>query len=149
MTQHTARIFAIVPGSTKPSCRQRVELVRRQVAGGQLAPGDTMPSVRDIAQALAINPMTVPKACGLPEMDGMLLRSRHQGMAGAASPAQANSAWRRQCPSAVPCTACWPATSSRSLSAAGWGCPCLAVPSLPSAMAMARPRSGWPLQPCP
>lgn len=91
MTHHTARIFNIVPGATEPIYRQLVEQARRQIAGGQLAPGDTMPSVRDVAQALAVNPMTVSKAYGLLEMDGVLDRRRGLGMVVAASGDQANS----------------------------------------------------------
>lgn len=91
MTQHTPQIFAIVPGSTEPIYRQLVEQARRQVAGGQLAPGDTMPSVRDLAQALAVNPMTVSKAYGLLEMEGVLHRRRGLGMEVAARPARART----------------------------------------------------------
>lgn len=91
MTHHTAQIFNIVPGATEPIYRQLVEQARRQIAGGQLAPGDTMPSVRDVAQALSVNTMTVSKAYGLLEMDGVLDRRRGLGMVVAASGDQANS----------------------------------------------------------
>lgn len=50
------------------------------VAGGQLSPGDVMPSVRDIAQSLAVNPMTVSKAWSLLESEGLLTRRRGLGM---------------------------------------------------------------------
>jgi GntR family transcriptional regulator len=91
MTQHSATLFSIAPGSTEPIYRQLVEQARRQVAGGQLAPGDTMPSVRELAQALAINPMTVSKAYGLLELEGLLHRRRGLGMEVAARPAKASS----------------------------------------------------------
>lgn len=80
MTTHTASLFSIATGSADPIYRQLVEQVRRLVAAGQLAPGDAMPSVREIAQALALNPMTVSKAYGLLEMDGVLSRRRGLGM---------------------------------------------------------------------
>ena len=80
MTQHSAQLFSIAPGSTEPIYRQLVEQARRQVAGGQLAPGDSMPSVRELAQALAVNPMTVSKAYALLEGDGVLARRRGLGM---------------------------------------------------------------------
>ena len=76
MTTHTASMFSIATGSADPIYRQLVEQVRRLVVSGQLAPGDEMPSVREIAQALALNPMTVSKAYGLLEMDGVLARRR-------------------------------------------------------------------------
>jgi GntR family transcriptional regulator len=91
MTRHSAQLFSIAPGSTEPIYRQLVEQARRQVAGGQLAPGDGMPSVRELAQALAVNPMTVSKAYGLLEMEGLLVRRRGVGMAVAAMPARASS----------------------------------------------------------
>lgn len=80
MTTHTASLFSITTGSAEPIYRQLVEQVRRLVASGQLAPGDEMPSVREIAQALALNPMTVSKAYGLLETDGVLARRRGLGM---------------------------------------------------------------------
>ncbi|MBQ5950208.1 GntR family transcriptional regulator [Massilia sp. ST3] len=81
MTDHTAQLFAIATGSSEPIYRQLVDQVRRLVAGGQLAAGDSLPSVREVAQALAVNPMTVSKAYGLLEMEGVLARRRGLGMA--------------------------------------------------------------------
>jgi GntR family transcriptional regulator len=80
MTIHSANLFSIATGSSEPIYRQLVEQARRLIAGGQLAPGDAMPSVRDIAQALALNPMTVSKAYGILEMEGALARRRGIGM---------------------------------------------------------------------
>ncbi len=39
-----------------------------------------MPSVRDIASTLAVNPMTVSKAYSILEMEGVLARRRGMGM---------------------------------------------------------------------
>ena len=80
MIQHTAALFSIVSGSTEPIYRQVIEQVRRMVAAGVLAPGDTLPSVRDVAQALAVNPMTVSKAYNMLETEGLLARQRGLGM---------------------------------------------------------------------
>ncbi|MFS2026072.1 GntR family transcriptional regulator [Massilia sp. CT11-137] len=80
MPAHTANLFSIATGSSEPIYRQLVEQVRRLSASGQLRPGDEMPSVREIAQALALNPMTVSKAYGLLEMEGVLARRRGLGM---------------------------------------------------------------------
>ena len=80
MPPHTAHLFSIATGSSEPIYRQLVEQVRRLAAAGQLQPGDDMPSVREIAQALALNPMTVSKAYGLLEMEGVLARRRGMGM---------------------------------------------------------------------
>jgi GntR family transcriptional regulator len=73
--------FRIVPSEPTPIYRQIVEQVRRQVAGGQLRPGDELPSVRSVAQLHAVNPMTVSKAYSLLEAEGVLERRRGMGMA--------------------------------------------------------------------
>ncbi len=86
MTTHPPNLFSIATGSSEPIYRQLVEQARRLIAGGQLAPGDAMPSVRDIAQALALNPMTVSKAYGILEMEGALTRRRGMGMTVADTP---------------------------------------------------------------
>lgn len=80
MTTHSAQLFSITTGSPEPIYRQLVDQVRRLVAAGQMAPGEGMPSVREVAQALALNPMTVSKAYSLLEMEGVLERRRGQGM---------------------------------------------------------------------
>jgi GntR family transcriptional regulator len=86
MTTHSAQLFSISTGSPEPIYRQLVEQVRRLVAAGQMAPGDGLPSVREVAQSLALNPMTVSKAYGLLEMEGLLTRRRGMGMSVAERP---------------------------------------------------------------
>jgi GntR family transcriptional regulator len=86
MTSHSAQLFSISTGSPEPIYRQLVEQVRRLVAAGQMAPGDGMPSVREVAQSLTINPMTVSKAYSLLEMEGILTRKRGMGMSVAERP---------------------------------------------------------------
>ncbi len=73
-------LFSVNTGSAEPIYRQLVEQVRRCVAGGQLKAGDEVPSVRELAQALAVNPMTVSKAFGLLEAEGLLTRRRGLAM---------------------------------------------------------------------
>jgi len=92
MPTHPASLFSIATGSPEPIYRQLVEQVRRLSASGQLRPGDEMPSVREIAQALTLNPMTVSKAYGLLEMEGVLARRRGLGMVVAESAAPAAKA---------------------------------------------------------
>lgn len=55
-----------------PAFRQIVEQVRFQIDSGQLAGGAELPSTRTVAQALGINPMTVSKAYGLLEQEGIV-----------------------------------------------------------------------------
>lgn len=76
--------FDIQPQLATPIYRQVVEQVQRLVAGGQLRPGDELPSVRAVAERHAINPMTVSKAYSLLEAEGLLERRRGVGMAVAA-----------------------------------------------------------------
>jgi len=62
------------------------------VAGGQMKAGDELPSVRDLAQALAVNPMTVSKAYGLLEAEGLVTRRRGLAMVIAEQHRRAQSA---------------------------------------------------------
>jgi GntR family transcriptional regulator len=76
-----ASLLVIQPTSAEPIYRQIVEQLRRLIAGGQLAPGDLLPSVRDVAGFHAVNPMTVSRAYSLAEGEGLLQRLRGKGMA--------------------------------------------------------------------
>ena len=78
-------MFAIQPTSAEPIYRQIVEQLRRLIAGGQLVTGELLPSVRDVAGFHAINPMTVSRAYGMAETEGLLERLRGKGMAVAAT----------------------------------------------------------------
>lgn len=78
-------MFAIQPASAEPIYRQIVEQLRRLIAGGQLAAGELLPSVREVAGFHAINPMTVSRAYGMAESEGLLERLRGKGMAVAAT----------------------------------------------------------------
>jgi GntR family transcriptional regulator len=80
MATHSPSLYAIATGSAEPIYRQLIEQTRRLAAAGVLAPGDILPSVRDVAQVLALNPMTVSKAYNLMETEGLLQRSRGVGM---------------------------------------------------------------------
>ena len=72
--------IAINPASGEPIYRQIVDQVQRLVAGGVLAPGESLPSVRKVAQAFSVNPMTVSKAYGALEHSGVLVRRPGIGM---------------------------------------------------------------------
>jgi GntR family transcriptional regulator len=70
----------VSPNSGVPIYRQLIDQVRAQVAGGRLAAGEFLPSVRQVAEELAVNPMTVSKAYSLLERDGVVELVRGQGM---------------------------------------------------------------------
>lgn len=85
-------LFSINTGSTEPIYRQLIEQLQRRVASGQLVAGDALPSVRELAQALAVNPMTISKAYSLLEAEGLLERRRGLGMVVAQQHRRAQSA---------------------------------------------------------
>lgn len=60
--------------SGTPVFRQICEQVRFQVAAGVLRVGDELPSTRELAAVLGINPMTVSKAYSQLEQDEILER---------------------------------------------------------------------------
>ncbi|HSD37339.1 MAG TPA: GntR family transcriptional regulator [Rhodocyclaceae bacterium] len=72
--------FHLDPQQPEPIFRQLMAQVRRLIAAGQLKPGDELPSVRAVAAAHAINPMTISKAYSLLESEGVLLRNRGAAM---------------------------------------------------------------------
>jgi len=72
--------FEIHPSSGVPIYRQLVDQVYALLAGGHLCEGDLLPSVRRVARAASVNPMTVSKAYSLLESQGAVVRVRGQGM---------------------------------------------------------------------
>ena len=72
--------FEVHPSSGVPIYRQIMDQVRALIAGKKLASGDVLPSVRQMAAELGINMMTVSKAYSKLESDGIVSRSRGQGM---------------------------------------------------------------------
>jgi DNA-binding transcriptional regulator YhcF (GntR family) len=81
-----AIVFRIDAGSDVPIYRQLVHQVRRDVMLGRLRPGDQLPSVKEVVDALAVNPNTVVKAFGELEHQGMVVRRQGVGTFVAAAP---------------------------------------------------------------
>ena len=73
-------MFILNPNSGIPIYRQILDQVRRQVASGQLKPGDPLPSVREVAMTHAVNPMTISKAYSLLQAEGLLEHNRGKPM---------------------------------------------------------------------
>jgi GntR family transcriptional regulator len=86
-----ASMLTIQPGVPQPIYRQILEQLRRLIAAGQLAEGERLPAVREVALAHAINPMTVSRAYGLAETEGLLERLRGKGMVVAAQSTRTRS----------------------------------------------------------
>ena len=72
--------FSVEPTSGVPIYRQLVSQIAALAAGGQLMAGEFLPSVRLVAESLAVNPMTVSKAYSQLEADGVVERVRGTGM---------------------------------------------------------------------
>ncbi len=66
--------------SGQPIYRQVIDQIRRQIVARQLCAGEQLPSVRDLAGQLRVNPMTISKAYSLLEMEGWLERRRGVGL---------------------------------------------------------------------
>jgi len=73
-------LLQVAPTSGVPIYRQLLDQVKAHVAGGHLAAGEFLPSVRQLAEQLQINPMTVSRAYSLLEEQGIVELVRGQGM---------------------------------------------------------------------
>ena len=65
--------------SAVPVYEQIMDQIRGAVRSGQLTPGTPLPSVRQLAADLELNPNTVAKAYGLLERDGVVKTARRRG----------------------------------------------------------------------
>ncbi len=72
--------FQVSPSSGEPIYRQLIEQINRMLASGHLKSGDFLPSVRQLAAQLEVNPMTISKAYSLLETQGQVERVRGRGM---------------------------------------------------------------------
>ena len=72
--------FTVHPSSGVPIYRQIMEQVIAMTVSGRVQPGDMLPSIRELAQLLEVNMMTVSKAYSKLESDGVLKRLRGRGM---------------------------------------------------------------------
>jgi GntR family transcriptional regulator len=72
--------FEVHPSSGVPIYRQIMDQVRAMIGSGRLNDGDLLPSVRQMAEELQVNMMTVSKAYGRLESEEVLERVRGRGM---------------------------------------------------------------------
>lgn len=80
MTLDPKYYFQISTSSGVPIYRQIMDQVKIHLAAGRLKSDDFLPSVRQVAKELEVNPMTVSKAYSLLEKEGVLETVRGQGM---------------------------------------------------------------------
>ena len=77
--------------SSVPIYRQIRDQIVRGAARGELAPGERLPTVRQLAADLSVNPMTVNKAYALLKSEGLLVMDRRRGAQMCESFAQSGS----------------------------------------------------------
>lgn len=71
--------FDVDPTSATPIYAQLVAQVKQAVASGVLRPGDPLPSLRELAGQLRVNPMTVSRAYREMEHQGIIVTEHGRG----------------------------------------------------------------------
>src|ERR1044072_5800053 len=71
--------FQINPHSGVPVYRQMIEQIKYYVASQQLNASDKLPSIRELAQTLAINPTTVVRVYTELEREGVIAMQHGKG----------------------------------------------------------------------
>ena len=89
-------MFDINPSDAAPIWRQIEEGMRRMIALGTLAPGDVVPSVRDLARDLRVNPNTVARAYQRLTDAGVFAVRRGEGTFVAEAPVQLKKSERNE-----------------------------------------------------
>ena len=72
-------LLDVDPAAAAPIWRQIEDGMRRMVASGRLSPGTVVPSVRELARTLRVNPATVSKAYRQLTEAGLLTVRRGEG----------------------------------------------------------------------
>jgi GntR family transcriptional regulator len=89
-------VFEINPTSSAPIWQQIEEGVRRLITVGALSPGDAVPSVRDLARTLRVNPNTVARSYQRLIDRGVLTVRRGEGTYVSDAPVQPRKAERNE-----------------------------------------------------
>ena len=71
--------FHIDPNSSRPIIRQVIEQIQWQIVGGRIKPGDRLPSIRDLAKQLEVNPTTVTRIYSELAAAGVVVLRQGQG----------------------------------------------------------------------
>lgn len=74
--KETIILIQVNPSSSNPIYAQIIEKVKYSIANGSLKVGDQLPSVRELASQLKVNPNTVAKAYRELEYEG-IIQVRH------------------------------------------------------------------------
>jgi len=73
-------MYSIDPGSALPVYEQLKRQIRLHIAAGRLSVGEKLPSIREMATALTVNPNTVSKAYGQLEYEGFVTSRAGSGV---------------------------------------------------------------------
>lgn len=87
MEEHLVGALRFTIDLSQPLYEQILDQVRRAAVRGEIALGDKIPSVRELAQELKVNPNTVMRAYQELERDGLTEKRRGQGTFLTTSPA--------------------------------------------------------------
>ena len=79
-TPSLVHLFSLNTGSGIPIYRQLIDQIKQAIRMNLLKPNEQLPSVRTLAGALQINPMTISKSFAQLELEGVLNRKRGIGM---------------------------------------------------------------------
>ncbi len=71
--------FQIDAHAGMPVYRQVLDQIKYYIASGILKPGDRLPSIRELAQTLAVNPTTVVRVYGDLEHEGVIEMQHGRG----------------------------------------------------------------------
>jgi GntR family transcriptional regulator len=74
-------LLGLSPGDERAIYAQIADRVRFSIAAGALRPGELVPSVRDLARQLVVNPNTVSRAYRELQAEGLLEAVRGTGLA--------------------------------------------------------------------
>ena len=72
-------LFHIDYNSSQPIYQQVIEQIKLTVVNGRLKPGDRMPSIRELAKTLRINPTTAARIYNELAHEGILILRQGQG----------------------------------------------------------------------
>ena len=89
-------LLRVDPAAPEPIFEQIVRRVKEAVAAGEASPGDRLPSVRELARELAINPNTVARAYEALERESIIVRRQGAGCFVTDRPSPLSGAERRK-----------------------------------------------------
>mgnify|MGYP001058958562 CR=1 FL=1 len=73
-------MYHIDPGSPIPVYHQLAKQIELHILSGDLGDGDKLPSIRELASELRINPNTIAKTYGILERKGLVVSRKGRGV---------------------------------------------------------------------